>query len=333
MVMKRKGFTLIELLVVIAIIAILAAILFPVFAAAREKARQTTCLNNLKQLSNALILYGSDWNQKYPSKAFNCVGAMYINATNWNAWGSHIPSHMNPWYNWRNNDPATGAWERYDPYNIGNKMNWWFGNPKYLLQPYVKNYGLWYCPSEGKQRPLFGDLAYAQKVNNPALGSKAQVWVNCCGVYVIPAADCAGMSQLWANVMWACVPPQVFGAQSLAQSLQPFGNGNESYPGRRIGFAYQLLAPPQYDLDGPFSFWDVPTRMGFTNRNPTKQELQSSKWPWIWDCYNINHNIDPSFLAPHNGGINYGFLDGHARWYKINNAPDVYQGPFADFMN
>jgi prepilin-type N-terminal cleavage/methylation domain-containing protein len=56
----RRGFTLIELLVVIAIIAILAAILFPVFAKAREKARQTTCLNNLRQMSAAVNMYVQD---------------------------------------------------------------------------------------------------------------------------------------------------------------------------------------------------------------------------------------------------------------------------------
>jgi prepilin-type N-terminal cleavage/methylation domain-containing protein/prepilin-type processing-associated H-X9-DG protein len=62
----RRAFTLIELLVVIAIIAILAAILFPVFAQAREKARQTSCLSNTKQLGLAALMYVSDYDATYP---------------------------------------------------------------------------------------------------------------------------------------------------------------------------------------------------------------------------------------------------------------------------
>jgi len=63
----RKGFTLIELLVVIAIIAILAAILFPVFAKAREKARQTACLSNMKQVGLAFMTYAQDYDEKLPN--------------------------------------------------------------------------------------------------------------------------------------------------------------------------------------------------------------------------------------------------------------------------
>ncbi len=62
----RRGFTLIELLVVIAIIAILAAILFPVFAKAREKARQTSCLSNAKQLALGLYMYVQDYDEVLP---------------------------------------------------------------------------------------------------------------------------------------------------------------------------------------------------------------------------------------------------------------------------
>src|SRR5438046_5461859 len=62
---RKRGFTLIELLVVIAIIAILAAILFPVFAQAREKARQTACLSNHRQVGTAAMMYAQDWDEKW----------------------------------------------------------------------------------------------------------------------------------------------------------------------------------------------------------------------------------------------------------------------------
>jgi len=71
--MKKKGFTLIELLVVIAIIAILAAILFPVFSRAREKARQTTCLSNLKQIGTGALMYLQDWDEKFPPLDHQCL--------------------------------------------------------------------------------------------------------------------------------------------------------------------------------------------------------------------------------------------------------------------
>ena len=68
---ETRGFTLIELLVVIAIIAILAAILFPVFAKARERAKQTSCLNNMKQIGIGLITYASDNDEVFPAERFN----------------------------------------------------------------------------------------------------------------------------------------------------------------------------------------------------------------------------------------------------------------------
>ncbi len=71
---QEKGFTLIELLVVIAIIAILTAILFPVFSQAREKARQTACTNNLKQCGMALMLYAEDNDGWTPSAYSNAMG-------------------------------------------------------------------------------------------------------------------------------------------------------------------------------------------------------------------------------------------------------------------
>ncbi len=77
----RKGFTLIELLVVIAIIAILAAILFPVFAQAREKARQTQCLSNEKQIGTSLMMYAQDYDEVLPGYRFAYINPYAANAS------------------------------------------------------------------------------------------------------------------------------------------------------------------------------------------------------------------------------------------------------------
>src|SRR5262245_30662682 len=74
------GFTLIELLVVIAIIAILAAILFPVFAQAREKARAASCLSNCKQMGTALYMYAQDYDEGLPAWSSYWVCATTINS-------------------------------------------------------------------------------------------------------------------------------------------------------------------------------------------------------------------------------------------------------------
>jgi prepilin-type N-terminal cleavage/methylation domain-containing protein/prepilin-type processing-associated H-X9-DG protein len=80
---RRSGFTLIELLVVIAIIAILAAILFPVFAQVREKARQTSCLSNLKQLGTAMQMYATDHDGLYTPVVGRQPGEQFVYQWSW----------------------------------------------------------------------------------------------------------------------------------------------------------------------------------------------------------------------------------------------------------
>jgi prepilin-type N-terminal cleavage/methylation domain-containing protein/prepilin-type processing-associated H-X9-DG protein len=77
-VSRKKGFTLIELLVVIAIIAILAAILFPVFARARENARRASCQSNLKQMGLGLMQYTQDYDEKFPTTSITLAGPTYV---------------------------------------------------------------------------------------------------------------------------------------------------------------------------------------------------------------------------------------------------------------
>jgi prepilin-type N-terminal cleavage/methylation domain-containing protein/prepilin-type processing-associated H-X9-DG protein len=84
---RRLGFTLIELLVVIAIIAILAAILFPVFAQAREKARATSCLSNCKQLGTAIQMYAQDYDETLPySGVYGAQHPLFKAGYNWGFW-------------------------------------------------------------------------------------------------------------------------------------------------------------------------------------------------------------------------------------------------------
>jgi prepilin-type N-terminal cleavage/methylation domain-containing protein len=109
-IMSRKAFTLIELLVVIAIIAILAAILFPVFGQAREKARQTSCLSNHKQLALAALAYANDYDEKFP-----IVGS---------------------------------AEEPYSLVEgVRNSKNEPFNGWSLVMQPYIKSRDLFLCPS------------------------------------------------------------------------------------------------------------------------------------------------------------------------------------------
>lgn len=129
MLRRRTGFTLIELLVVIAIIAILAAILFPVFTRAKMKARETSCKSNMRQIGAAMQLYLGDWGGAFPDHT--SVGLTYTGT-----YSNELGTQWIQQFSHRYKD-ASGM-----PAGMGK-----------VLRPYLKNLDVFKCPSEWKKLP------------------------------------------------------------------------------------------------------------------------------------------------------------------------------------
>ena len=158
-----KGFTLIEILIVVAIIGILAAILFPVFARARESARKTSCLSNLKQISMAWLIYSQDYDEKACPSYYYTDGFGEEHAWDFDlVWGNYVD---------------------------GNPESYSFG----FLGPYAKNGQIHSCPSFYGQawgRPYTGYAYNASYIGGDDLAG-------------IPAANLAQISDPAGTVIFA----------------------------------------------------------------------------------------------------------------------------------
>jgi prepilin-type N-terminal cleavage/methylation domain-containing protein/prepilin-type processing-associated H-X9-DG protein len=140
--LKRSAFTLIELLIVIAIIAILAAMLFPVFVQAKAAAKQTSCLDNLHQIGIALVMYETDYDEKMPDRR---------------DLKTSLPGGYKPWTTWPTSDPRAG-WAAI------------------VFQPYIKNNQIFDCP--GIQGTTLADVTQvAQATSNAPSAEVTLYWL------------------------------------------------------------------------------------------------------------------------------------------------------------
>ena len=156
---SRRAFTLIELLVVIVIISILAAILFPAFATAREKGRQAVCESNLRQIGVAFLMYQQDFDELMPCRP-DLKGATPAYVAN-----GEMPGGWKPWIpKFPASDPRSG-WAMV------------------VLDPYVKENAIWSCPSvAGRLSPSFpittpDETEVDQAINTTPSSPIARYWM------------------------------------------------------------------------------------------------------------------------------------------------------------
>jgi prepilin-type N-terminal cleavage/methylation domain-containing protein/prepilin-type processing-associated H-X9-DG protein len=154
---KNRAFTLIELLVVIAIIAILAAILFPVFAQAKLAAKKTADLSNVKQLGTMMVLYGNDYDDCFPLTSFPSKG---------NSWPLRCQAYIKNWDMFRSPGDASNLWppagtQPPQPDAPNNDPRWSYRWTSYLLSAYMSGA---YAGPGGSQ----GQFSVQSSLNSPA---------------------------------------------------------------------------------------------------------------------------------------------------------------------
>jgi len=259
---RRTGFTLIELLVVIAIIAILAAILFPVFAQAKEAAKKTSCLSNMKEIATATYMYAAD------NEDTLCQ-------TSWE------------------NDAA-------HPYQV----SWTF-----LMQPYVKNWAIFACPSDSNQVkpkvPCPNGIADLGK--EPMVCDwQAPAYSVIPNYNLMPAHD-------WTVVSMTVLPAPadtILVAERRDKIDTPGLSDKDKTIGAHKGLSgfspsqpcpsWPMQAPGSNPSSGAFAYFTPEQALTLpTTAKNDKLDLVRVKWD------------------RHTGGSNYAYADGHAKYQKL----------------
>ncbi|MGD0113873.1 MAG: DUF1559 domain-containing protein [Armatimonadota bacterium] len=318
---RRSGFTLIELLVVIAIIAILAAMLFPVFARARESARKIQCLSNVKNIAMAFQMYFTDYDRFPPSEHNQAALAFFAS-------GPGIPTQGDPTCSYL-------AANKSNPY-----LRW-----AVILDEYVKNRDVWRCPSAKLVTGAFWIIPgtnYLQSLQtNEGLWGPSSPW----GLGPCELAFPSGWGGAVTDSFMQGSPIEFSGSTVTGAFEQT------------IGCVVGGFLPGDSNMDlkvsqiPDASWWAVCADAGGTGQPPELAKPNEAAWPDICqagtgpNCYGVNSwqpseseaqnwYRDPTIrkkYTRHLGGSNLGFADGHAAWMP---ADEIWtQSPGAHFVN
>ncbi len=276
---SRTAFTLIELLVVIAIISILAAILFPVFASAREKARQSTCASNEKQIIIAMIQYSQDYDEIYPSTTIPSAGNITVAET----WDWLITPYLNGrGLYYAGKSAGHGVFECPD--DTATRT----GSP---TAPAIQSYGM---PNNGGNYGKAGWLLYGEVgANSAAYSGMAGYNANC--------------STSTGN----CTNPTAYSVAQVPQPAKTFilveypNYGNGVYNGDSI------VADPSADMSQY-----IPSA-NYIGGGPGPTYCTNMAASGAQDCRTSSCNGSTATgVGPpsHTNGYNYGYVDGHVKW-------------------
>lgn len=277
----KRGFTLMELLVVIAIIATLAAILFPVFSRAREKARQISCLSNEKQLGLAIMMYATDWDDTLPSSYYYKNGA--------NSQAGYVQ---------------------------------WSG----MIMPYVKNQGIFVCPSHAVKgwaptcftTPPVDPPAGQTSLRPGVMDDQAYRLSYVANELLLPRKKYAAVPQQVVNLAIIDRPADTIMIAEYTDHIQCLldssPTGGDAVKSHRPTSAVKLPDGSYFDGESY-----VPgTPLVAITAQEAWDHIAAAEASSALGKYKICY-INP---AMHNGGSNYIFADGHAKWYRLEATLD-----------
>ena len=322
MTSRRKGFTLIELLVVIAIIAILAAMLFPVFARARESARKIQCLANVKNIAIAFQMYLTDYD-RFPPREHGQAAEEYFST-----------------------EPGRGGGGDHENCNHKQHANPYLRWPV-VLDEYIKNRDVWRCPSAKRSGaagwilPSYGPGGYLGYLKSTE-GQWGRVNANC---------DTSGgggpCCVAWPPGWGGTVTDSIAQMREAGEDTGAFVQGVGTTTNAELKTA--SIDDPSWFVvcaDGSGEIWMASLvampdacRTGCGPYPPPGGNCCAADWlncPDSASCgpdwtQKLNFFNDPQLWKPytrHLGGSNIGFADGHASWVSagsvISDSPTIY---------